>query len=737
MHVLGEVLFEHTPPLWLIAAALFLALAVVGVSFRRYLPLSALAVGLAVLRLAFFALLAGCLLLPVMKRLLQEIIPPRFVVAVDTSASMALAPVSNAPSRWATTQSLLGQPWTRALPEDCRIELYPFAAEVGPQAGIEDAARLVPDGPATHLHAALRKIADRYKGQNLAGLLLLSDGLDTVENSDDWVEEPWPCPVFTVALDPAQAWEEQPDLRVENVNTPRRVVVGWDTRLTAVVSGQGPAGQAVTVQLLENDRSVEEIPTQLTVGGGSREVVFHLKHPEVGTFTYRVQIPPLPREQQTNDNAYAVTVQVVDTKNRLLYVEGVPRWESKYLVRVLRANRNVTPLIFIRGPRNQFLTYGEREGMTLDLTDAQMARYKIVILGDLDATALDPARAASLVRFAESGGSLVLLGGPAAWGPDGFAATELRKVLPAQRDPAQAAETGQCSLGMSDEGLAHPAFAATRDAWTHLPPVLSVFAGATAAAGASALVTAQTADGRRAPLIVSQRYGQGKVVAILTDSLWRWQLDPNTDKLYGQFWNQMLQWLSPEETEMAPYELDLFADTDQLFMGEPIRLSARVGGEPEGAEPPAVACELEGPDGRRVPLAMDRQTVVTASGNRFSGYGVEYRPILPGLHRAAARAQIGGTRVESGLFSFYVKPYTPESNPRPANAELLSRLSAASKGRHVPPAELDAALRGLKVERREEQRITFSSLWNNPPVLACLIALLALEWTLRRMRNMA
>jgi hypothetical protein len=733
---LAEIVFEHVAPGWLIVAALVVGVLLTLLWFVRYLPILVGSIALAVIRVAFLLLLGWCLLMPLLKRSETEAVSARFVVAVDTSSSMALSPQKEGTNRWAAAQGVLRLPWTHSLPGDPQVDIYPFAADVGQQISLDEATRLAPDAKATHLHAALRKVVDRYKGQNLAGLLLLSDGLDTQDESDDWAAEQWPCPIFTVRLEPALTWETEPDVHVETVNTPRRVVVGWDTKLTAVVSGQGLKGQSLNVQLLENDRVVREVPAQIAADA-SREVPFLLSHPAVGSFRYTVRIPPLAGETHTNDNAFDVTVQVVDAKNRLLYVEGVPRWESKYLLRVLRANKNISPLSFLRGPGNHFLTYGERESMSLDLSDDQLTRFKIVILGDLDAEALTPARAQSLVKYVESGGSLVFLGGPIAWGPNGYDATDLRKIMPVKRDNKEPPIQGTFALELTDEGRAHPAFADTSNAWSRIPPVLSIFAGATLPSGAVDLLTAQVAEGRQ-PLLVAQRYGQGKVVAILTDSLWRWQLDPGPGKLYAQFWNQILQWLSPSETEVAPYQMDLAADSDQVFMGEHVILHARLSGTATNAMDKAtVVCEVETPEGRKIPLTMNRQNVTTTSGKALPDYRADYLPEAAGLHRTIAKAQVGSVAVESSPYSFFVKPYTPESNPRPANIALLKTLSASSGGKFCEPEELSEALAALPVNRREESRVLFRTLWNTPLILACLVGLLGLDWIVRKSRNMA
>jgi uncharacterized membrane protein len=734
----ADLIFEHSVPVWGIAAGLALALLITVLTLFWYLPRRWLNLFLVLVRLLFLALLGWCLLLPMIRRVLTDVIKPRFIVALDTSASMTLSPAAQpASNRWLVAQQVLREPWTKRFLAETHFELAPFDADTGAAVPLSQAAGLKPAGPATHLRDGLWKLLNRYKGQSLVGLLLLSDGLDTREVRDDWARESWPCPLYTVRVEPPDIWETEPDLRVESIDTPRRVVVGWDTKLSAVISGQGIKGLPFNVQLFKNGNPLEEQPSQLPDEGGRREVAFRLAHPEIGTYTYTVAVPPVAGETHTNDNLFAITVQVVDSRNRVLFVDGVPRWESKYLIRALKANKNITPLSFVRGPKDQFLTYGERAGMTLDMTEDQLRLYKIIIVGDLDADVLGTQRAAALLKFAETGGSLVLLGGPAAWGKNGFAATDLNKLLPFQRPGFAPAAEGVHPVELTDDGRSHTVFTSGSNTWVSLPPVLSIFGGARLGPAASTLLEALTPQGAQ-PLVVAQKYGQGKVLAILTDSLWRWQLNPGTDRAFLRFWTQVVEWLSPAEKELEKFELDLFADVERLFMGEPIALKARVSSA-EAAIPGGlnVACEILAPGERKLTLAMAGQSVITGAGKSFPGYGVDFSPQTSGLYRAVASVEIEGKRVESSPYSFFVQGFTPETNPRPANAALLHMLAENSNGRFCEPGEIGAALDALPIKTREEQRLEFESLWHKLAILACLLGFLTLEWIVRKAKNLA
>jgi hypothetical protein len=730
------MVYEHTVPLWLIVAGIAAALGAAGWSFVRFVPRRGATVGLAAVHLLTVLLLGWCLLLPGWKTALTRLLKPRFVVVLDTSASMALAPREEAPTRWAAAAEALALPWADVVAAACDLDIVPFSTDTGEPLDRDTALALQPDGQETRLRAALEAVESRYAGLPVAGILVLSDGLDTREAYGAWASEARRGPLFTVRLEPDAAWTEEPDVRVDTVHTARRVTVGWRTELKAVVSGQGTAGRVLAVGLARDGAPLDEIPLTLPAEGGAREARFTLEHPALGTYTYTVTAPPLPGETRTNDNQFAVSVQVVSARNQLLYVEGPPRWESKYLSRVLRAHPDVAPVIFLRGPDGRFMTFGERGGATPDMDEAELAAFKIVMLGNLSAEELGETRARTLVRFVENGGSLILFGGPRAWGADGFEGTALRDLLPVRQVGGEAA-AGAYPVAVTDSGRAHPAFAGDAALWQQLPALLTLFPGGRPTPGAQVLVTAGTAGGAQ-PVIVTQRYGQGRVAAVLTDSLWKWQLNAAAaeERPYARFWNQLLAWMTPEEEELERRPLELAADRAELFLRQTVALSARLD-VPAGAQPDTVTCIVRGPDGRERPYPMQHGALSAASGESFTGYACSVTALEAGLHQAYAMMEYAGRVMQSDPVSFFVKPFTPESAPRPVNTDVLQALAASGSGRYCEtPAALDAALRELDMDSLEAETSAYRSLWQHGAMIGALMGLCIAGWAIRKGLNM-
>ncbi len=728
--------FEHTIPALLLLAAFLGALGWAVFGFIRHLPRTPRGAVVLALRILFLGLLFWVLLLPGMKKATVEKIRPRFFVLLDTSASMTQNhdPASQA-TRWEKARDFLAQGWSRTLRARCQVEVYPFAAELGMPLTLEQAAGLAPSGSATLLNAGLARLFDRARGQEIAGVLLLSDGVDTRERRGAWADGPWPAPIFVAELEsPAEA-DDAPDVRVEAVETPRRAVVDWDTTLTATLAGNGIRGESFTVLLLRDGKPVEQASVQLPPEGGSRDLQFALPHPAVGPEVWTVRIPPLPREAQTNDNDLAVAVTVLDAQNRVLFLENTPRFESKHVVRELYANRTITPLAYFRGPGGVFIAYGDKPGRLLEISSEQLAENKIIILGDFDADALDAGKCRVIADFVEKGGSLVLLGGDRLWGPQGIAATPLAGLLPFTRTPGPARE-GRYTVRWTAEGRAHPAFARTADLPADLPPVLTVFGGATANAAALTLAEAET-EGGAEPLLLSRPYGQGKVLAILTDSLWRWVLQPTADKPYALFWRQIIEWMSPSAEETGQYHLELYTDAAAIAVGEPAMLEARLI-EPAGAAPRAwkITCDVVAPSGRTLPLAFAGRLIPGPGGRDTQGYVAGITPDEAGNWKAVAAVEIDGRRVESSPCFFSARAVSQETVEKPADVRVLRALARGGGGRYAPPADLDAVLRDLRVAEKQERRMEYTSLWQNPWLLACLIGLLALEWIARKLGGM-
>ena len=732
------IIYEHALPILVIILMLVGAIAVAAVSFWLYMPKKLMTFAIPALYLLFLLILVWCILLPGKREVETHTLKPRFIVALDRSESMLLTPDPVAiSSRWDIARQALDMSWASIVGADCDIETFTFADSVGEKITLDAIEEVEADGTATLLRDSVKSIASRYAGLNVAGMLLLTDGTDTREAYSDWASDSRPFPVFTLQLEPEGMWQDEADVRVDSVNTPRRVTKDWNSALKAMISGQGTEGNAFGVQLFKDGRLIEEQPVQIPADGGAREVQFELEHPEVGAYDYLIYVPPMKGETNTNDNEYVVSVRVGDSKNRLLYVEGTPRWEYKYLRRALVSNKEITLMIFFSGidgkPRG-----GVPVGtMTANMDESELTFVKIVVLGNLSGKELTEARARNLVKYVEEGGSLVILGGPKVWAADGVSATSLKSILPVKKHATQSVESIEpMPVRLTDIARTHPAFTGDIELWDNIPPILSVYPNASLSAGASSLVTVDSPKGPQS-VVVTHRYGQGKVAVILTDTLWKWQLAPGAlkGKFYHRFWTQMVSWLMPEEEEVDKDSIEAFASAERLHLGEELDIQARHSDSLSGID--TMECTITLPDKREVPYTMESQYVTTSSGKSHPGFNVRFKAETSGLHTAIVTAEVDGKTVASEPVSFFVKPFTPESIPRPVDFGVLQALATASGGSYfTTPEALNKRLSDLSPNMIEDETETYKTLWRHWMMIALLMSLMTGSWVLRKLQNM-
>jgi hypothetical protein len=173
-----------------------------------------------------------------------------------------------------------------------------------------------------------------------------------------------------------------------------------------------------------------------------------------------------------------------------------------------------------------------------------------------------------------------------------------------------------------------------------------------------------------------------------------------------------------------------------LILGEEVVISARLGGERDGRDI-AVRTEMSLPDESKTSFSMRPEQVTTSGGKSYPGFTTTYKAVHPGLHRVSSTATIGGKEVESDQISFYVKSFSPESAPRPANAEVLKAIAKSSGGQYFEDLQsLNDELRSLTFKPVEEELSEYNSLWQDPRIIALMMVLAAAAWIIRKLNNM-
>src|SRR5580765_3415825 len=291
------------------------------------------------LRLAALAVLLFCLFRPTL--ILKAAVPQQnfLGVLIDDSRSMSIAD-SDGQTRSAFIQQQLNGPNARlleALSQRFVVRFFSFASSSD---RVASAATLKFGGTATRLSTALDRARDELSGLPLAGLVMVSDGADT---SNDAIDETLASlkarsiPVFTVGVGEEHFAH---DVQVTRVETPRSVLKGTALVVDVVLSQTGYAGQTIPVSVEDDGRIVSTQEVTLPANGESATVKVRFTASEAGARTFRFKVPTQPGEQVTQNNARDALIQVNDRREKILYFEGEPRYEMKFVRRAVEDDKN-------------------------------------------------------------------------------------------------------------------------------------------------------------------------------------------------------------------------------------------------------------------------------------------------------------------------------------------------------------------------------------------------------------
>jgi uncharacterized membrane protein len=542
---------------------------------------------LAGLRIAVFAIVLFCLFRPVL--VVRAAVPQQNFLGIllDDSRSMQIADW-NGRARGEFVRDQFGaaeSPLIKALSDRFAVRVFRFSSSTDRVGSPGD---LTFGGSQTRLAAALDGAREELAGLPLAGLVLVSDGADTSEASLSeslLALKADTVPVFSVGVG-REALDR--DIQIDRVSTPPTVLKGTSLLIDLVITHAGYAGETITVDVEDEGRIVGSERVRLPDDGGPATARVRATASEGGPRVFRFRVPPAPGEVVTENNVREALIDVRDTREKILYFEGEPRWEMKFIRRAAADDKNLQIVTLQRTADNKYLRLDVDDSDELiggfPKTRDELFAYRGLILGSVEAGAFTGDQLRMIADFVDRrGGGLLALGGPRAFGEGGYAGTPVADALPLVLNPAAKSEGALVRLKVSPTraGRAHAVtqLAGSEEEsaarWPQLPEVTTINAATAVKPGATVLLTGADGGGRTHVVLSSQRYGRGKSIAFTPQDSWLWQMHASMtveDQTHENYWRQMLRWL----VDGVPQPVEVLTHADRVEPGEPVMVEATV-----------------------------------------------------------------------------------------------------------------------------------------------------------------
>ena len=732
--------FAFSPP-WPAAAAVLLVLASAGLTAWTYFRQGPPARGgrlLLALRAATLAVLLLALLRPTVSVKAVEARQNFLAVLLDDSQSMSIADRDGVPrsafvrSAFATDGAL-----RKALGERFALRFFRVSASTE---RLADPQGLTFEGTRSHLGDALQRAASELAGLPVSGLVLVSDGADTSPADVSRTLRSLQAarlPVFTVGLG-REAFDR--DVQLGRIEPPASVLKGSTLIVQVSVAQTGYAGRTVPLLVEDEGRRIGSADVPLPRDGEPVTARVRLTLADAGPRVLRFTIPPLEGEQVTRNNVREVVVDVRDRREKLLYIEGEPRFEMKFLRQSLAGDEHVQIVTLQRTAERKFLRLDVDGPEDLlggfPKTRDELFSYRGLVLGSIEAAAFTPDQLRMIADFVNvRGGGLLALGGRQAFAEGGYAGTPIAEALPVRLD-APAPPDGQVetiAARPTPLGQVHAVtqVASSEEAsaarWKTLPPLTAVNPIRALKPGAAVLLD----SGADRVVLAYQRYGAGKAVAFPVQDSWLWQMDASIaveDQTHETFWRRLVRWV----VEGVPDRVELALDRDRVEPGEAVRLTATVR-DPRflAVNDAKVRARVTGPSGREVDLPLD------FAPDRDGEYRAGFVPDAPGLHTLRVEAARGREVVGRAVTYVRAAPDAREYFDAAQRAPLLKRIAEETGGRYYTPATAASLAEDVTYLGRGVTATREMDLWDMPAVLLLLVALVGAEWFLRRRRGLA
>ena len=601
------------------------------------------------------------------------------------------------------------------------------------------------DRGATALGGALLEAVEASQGPPIALAVVLTDGAHNA--GVDAMEAAWRLRRLGVPLVTVGVGLPRPDdASLRNLLVADMVFANDIVPLRVQCGASGYEKRSTT--LLVKVDGGEVARRQVTFAGDARFVEAPFKAPRMGgPHTLEVLLVGLPGEATEANNVIRRPLRVLDDKIKVLYIEGTPRWEHRYIRAVLKRDPRID-VQFINTEGDKDLARASREHLgRFPETEAQAFRYDLVILGDVRANTFTPTQLSLLDRLVrERGGSLILLAGRK-HAPAEYVDTPLAAMLPVRFGPDAWEDIGDdVHPVLTPEGRRSTVMAMERSQartqalWANVrplnwvPPVL--------AAKPAAVVLAELSDSSQRlkafPLIAWHRYGAGKCMFVGTDQLWRLRARTG-DKYHLRFWGQAVQFLTLSRLLGENRRVRLQTGRDEYPLGEPVEVFAGVLNDLyEPLSSPrfevGVAPAGGGPGG-----AAGTTVLLKALPGAAGMYHGLYYPASPGRYRVTASADADGRGGPAGAVAveFDVRAETSEKTETGMRRDLLVKMARTAGGEYLSLRDLPRLGDWVHGRRASMTYVKEYELWDHWLVALVFVSLVGLEWAWRRSRNLA
>lgn len=741
----GRLVFLSALPVWLLPVLIvFVCVSLTLLTYRR-IPQVLTELrnwrlwSLAAMQAASLALILLLLWQPAMTVAALSSHQNIIAVVLDNSRSMTIAD-QDGRTREAAALDVLANNLLPGLQKRFQTRLYYLGKDIKQ---VDRFTNTQPVDTATNINSGLRHLAEDTTDLPIGAVLLLSDGgQNSVEMGSSGVAleslqalHNRRLPVHTIGFGRPELAR---DLEIENVSAATTAVV--NSRLSATVSfvQYGYAGQAAKIRVRDGNNLLSSQEVKLAPDGVLQTESLFFSAGNAGARNLQFVIEPLVGEENIKNNQLTRPVLITDKQRRILYIEGEPRWEFKFIRRAEEDDPTIQLVSMLRTSENKVYRQGIKQPSELadgfPVRPEDLFGYSGIVIGSVDVNYFTPLQRELLREYVDRrGGGLLFLGGRMSLGNGGWETSSLNDLIPTFLPAARNTfHRNPATVELTAEGKDSPITRLVDDSSTNIErwkklAYLADYQDAGSPKPAASVLVQMSVGRKKLPLLVTESYGHGRTALLATGGTWRWQMAETLgDPSHNLFWQQLLRWLVADTAGPVSASVSSHILSDEGGL----RLSAQVhDAQFQPAANAHVTAHLLGPDG--INALIDLQPSQDIPGL----YTTEWSADKPGSYLTEIVAEDGSKQKQElgrDVLTFRREDGVAEDFHIQQNRQLLRQLSSQTGGRYWTPDAIKDLPQAISYSEGGVSVRTTNELWNMPIVFLFLIGLSATEWLLRR-----
>jgi len=643
-----------------------------------------------------------------------------------------------------------------------------------PQRRVSDWSQaLAAVGSESRIGDAVRGVLAKHDPTTLAGIVLLSDGQSSGGLSTSaaaTLARRSEVAIYPVGLGSSDA---PVNVRVVDLDAPRRVYPGDKFALTAVLQASGSRPITTQIQLLDG---LDDPDSELTAVVDSREVElpadgslvsvrFEMSPESVGRRRLAVRAIPPPEDQNPEDNAREARYEVVARKLKVLAIAGGPTREYQFVRNLLHRDESVELDVWLQTAREGHSQDASRLLEEFPATAEELFEYDAILAFDPDWMTIPVERLQLLQRWlGEQAGGLMLVGGPIympQWTRmrtdprvailNGLFPVELATRSPLLSGGRQGGDTAYELEFTPEARRADFLFIAedpqaSFELWGDFGGVYDYVGVKDPKPGAKVYAyfsDPSTKVGDSLPVyLASQFYGAGRTYFQASGEMWRLRRD--SDVYFDSYYTKLVRWISEGRLLRDSNRGILMVDNPRAGVGDTITVRAVLTDEQfEPLRVPKVEANLLGPGGSIAPVVLTPVEGETRGGT-YAG-----RFIVRAAGSYELRLTLGDGLGDSVLRqTVQVRLPTVELERPQRNDDDLNFVATSTGGQYLAidsEADSQAAVKKLPELLQPQPQTTILpgtpdddfAERRNASLLWLIATALTFEWIVRRLHRLA